>query len=131
MAFIDLIQNIFFQNSILFLICVGYTLIYSTTKTFQLISAVSFSLSAYSFYYLITEFNFPLPLSFFLSLIISITSCVFLDSLTLRKLRTKESKPLIGMILTLGIIIVFQNFSSIVLGDDLKLINTSGLTPYY
>lgn len=128
MLLAEIIKNILFQNSILFLICVGYTLIYSVTKTFQLISAIAFSISAYSFYYLTSQFDFSIVLSFSISISISTILCLTLDRLTLKKLRNENIQPLIGMILTLGLLIIFQNLFGIFFGNNLKLFRFKNTT---
>lgn len=118
----QLISNVLFTSSVYFLSSFSFSLQYSINKSINISHALSFVISAYllHFFYVVNSHN--LFISILTSLII--VQIVALSTFYLiRKFLGKSN--LIVLILTLGIYIVFQNFISILFGDNLLMFNNS------
>ena len=120
---IQVLINICVQSALIYIISLSFSLIYSSTKEFQISFAGIISISGYFFllFYQLTAS------SFVLSVLLSIFLCVFLglffEYTLYRNLRKLNISRLNIFLSSIGLYIVIQNLISLLFGDSTRAIN--------
>lgn len=121
---IQIIINSLIAGSLYALTAVGFTLIYSTMRFFNMSYGVSFMLGAYLFYFFYT----CLGISMFFALIISVASLSFVmilvDHFTLFKLRKVKASNWATMMASIGLAILIEAVVGIILSSDVRAVRT-------
>lgn len=104
------------------LVGIGFGLIFQVTKFFHFTHGIVFTSGAY-FAFLFNKCGFPLYISIFLSIIMAALLGTSFELLTYRHLRNRSS-PLVLLLASIGIYILFQNLISIGFGDGTAIIRT-------
>jgi branched-chain amino acid transport system permease protein len=114
----QLIANILITASSIVLVGLGFSLIYRTTKFFNLAYAFLFVVGPYFVLFQNKHLGFDLHLSLFLSVVIVGIIGVLLDILIYRPLRRRNASSLVLLLSSLGVYVILQNMISLVFGDE-------------
>ena len=114
----QLIANILITASSTVLVGLGFSLIYRTTKFFNLAYAFLFVAGPYFVLLLNSHLGFVLHLAIFLSVIIVGLIGVLLDMFIYRPLRRRNASTLVLLLSSLGVYVILQNVISLVFGDE-------------
>lgn len=118
----QILINIITLFSVYLLIAISYCVIYSPTRFFQLSHALVITFSAYFTYLFSIQLHFPIAFSIPLAILCA-TAVGMLSEITLYKpLRKRGASPMILVIASLGLYIIFQNMISIFWGNATKSI---------
>jgi branched-chain amino acid transport system permease protein len=116
----QLIINTIYNAFLYYIVAFSFSLLYNSSKKFYISHAAIIMLAPY-IAYSINYFQGPeLPLSIILGILISTLIGFLTEIIIYRKMRSKSSNSLIFLVASLGIYIVFQNFISILFGDEVK-----------
>ncbi len=110
--------NIWVTFSIYLLCTYSFTLIYHSHKFFHLAHALSISIGAYTAYHFNHNFGLNLLLSSSIAILFTILFFIGIELSIYNKLRQRNATPLVFLIVSLGIYIVFQNLLSLLFGDN-------------
>lgn len=116
--------NSIIQTSIIFLIAIGFQLIFFTSKFLHFSHGVIFTTGAYFTFLFSQLFGFSLLISIPLAILYACLLGCSMEIIIYKPLRKKKSSDLILLLTSLGIYIVLQNVISMVFGDDTKSIRT-------
>lgn len=114
----QLIANILITASSTALVGLGFSLMYRTTKFFNLAYAFLFVAGPYCVLLLNDRLGFVLPLSIFLSIIIIGLIGSLLDISIYRSLRRRSASALVLLLASLGVYVILQNIISLIFGDE-------------
>lgn len=121
---IQILLNILMTTSSVFIVAIGFALIYQTVRFFHFAHGVVFVAGAY--YALLFKTCVGLP--FFFSIFLAVVVCALLgclmELLVYRHLRYKSSPSLIFLLASLGIYIFLQNVISMSFGDQTRSLRT-------
>lgn len=127
----QLIANICFSASTIFLIGISFALIFSTAKFFHFAHAVVITFGAYGYFVFFQWLSLPIPLSAALAIAAGTGLGWCLELAVYRPMRNHGASPLILLLASLGLYIVLQNGISMVFGDDTKVIGGSAVAPSF
>lgn len=117
--------NAIASASVIAMMALGFSAIYSVSKFFDFAYAIIFTCSSYFAFLSNAQFGLPLPISIFLGIAVAtVLGCLF-ESLFYRRLKKRFASPVILLLASLGIYIVLQNVISLIFGDELKLLNNA------
>jgi branched-chain amino acid transport system permease protein len=116
----QVIFNIFIATSIYMLIGYSFSIMYSSSKFFNLAQAITITISGYFTFSILQQINFSLGFAMILAVILSILLGNLFETFVYKPLRKKNNSPLIMLLASLGLYIVLQNCISILWGDDTK-----------
>ena len=119
---LQLLANTLLTASCVVLVGLGFSLIYRTTKFFNLAYGVLFTAWPYIVLLLNSELGLSLPIAIPLAVVAVGLIGSLLDVFVYRQLRHKGASPLILLIASLGIYVVLQNIISIIFGDESRSI---------
>ena len=117
--------NILLFVSLINLIALSFSIIYFTTKFFQIAHAAVISFSAYFVFLFANKFSIPFPFSVALAITSSTLIGVACEVLVYRQMRKRNVPTLAYLIASIGLYVVLQNCISLLFGDDTKIINTA------
>jgi len=112
------IANILITTSSIALVGLGFSLIYRTTKFFNLAYAFLFVAGPYFVLLLNSHLGFVLHFAVFLGVIIVGLIGVLLDTSIYRPLRCRNASPLVLLLTSLGVYVILQNVISLIFGDE-------------
>jgi len=124
----QLLANILFLSSTIFLVGISFSLIFSTAKFFHFAHAAIITSGAYGCYAFSELLGFPMPLSVALAIGVSIGLGWSLEWFVYKPMRRNGASPLTSLLASLGLYIVLQNVISMLFGDDTKVISDSAVT---
>lgn len=104
---------------------VGFSLIYSTVRYFNLAYGVIAVWGVYVLLFLMERFAVPFPIAVFLGALVSIVFGLGSYVLLFRPMYRRKSSPLVIMVASFGLLIILQNFASLVWGDTTKSVSLS------
>jgi branched-chain amino acid transport system permease protein len=121
---IQLVINILISCSIYLLISSSSTILYYTTKFFNLAQGVLITLGAYLTYLFYIQLNLNLGFAILLSVFgTSLLGSLF-ELFIYRPLRNKKSASLVLLIVSLGLYVIGQNLISFIWNDEKKSVRT-------
>ena len=127
----QVIANILFSASMIFLVGISFSLIFSTARFFHFAHAAVITSGAYGCF----AFSQWLTLPMFVSVILAIVAGTglgwCLELAVYRPMRHNGASPLILLLASLGLYIVLQNGISMLFGDDTKVISGSAIAPSF
>lgn len=106
------------------LIAYSFSIIYATTKFFHLAHAITITIAAYFTYFFFKILFLPFYLSIILSILFATSFGILSYTFIYKPLREKYASPMILLIVSLGLYIVFQNIISLICGDGSKSFRT-------
>ena len=114
----QIIVNIIIQSSLYYLISFSFSIIYSTTKFFNIAHATIITIAAYFSYLFYNQIHIPLILVIPIAIIISSSIGLSLFKFVLKPLKNLDTDSFYLLIASLGLYIIIQNIISIVWGDS-------------
>ncbi len=120
----QLLVNILHTSSLLIIISYSFTLIFYTTRFFNLAHAAIITFAAYLTYQILATFNLSIICTVSLAAALSILIGVSTEKFIFKPLRKKHTPPFGLLIASLGLYTILQNLISIIWGNDTKSINT-------
>jgi len=127
MPIVQIIINVILSSAIYLLVALSFTLIYFSTKFFNLTHAIIITSGAYLTFWLFKQLFFPFAVSIAFALILSIGLGIATELFIFRPLRKKSIHSLLLFIASLGLYIILQNIISLLWGDSTKSIRIGGI----
>ena len=121
----QLIANILYSSSTIFLVGLSFSLIFSTARFFHFAHAAIITFGAYACFAFSRWLALPMFLSIGLALALGTLLGWCLEFAIYRPMRKSGSSPLILLLASLGLYIVLQNTISLLFGDDTKILTGS------
>lgn len=118
----QIIVNILIQFSLISLVGISFSFIFNTGKYYVIHHSAIIALGGYFTFFFYRKFGVSLPISIFLSIIITSLLGLFIEYFIFKNLRKISSKAFFMIIASLGIYVIMQNLISIFWGDDSKTI---------
>lgn len=106
------------------LVGLGFALAFRVGGFFHFAHGVVFTAGAYFAFLFNVWLGFPLFISIFSAILCSTVLGSLMEFFPYRPLRRKGASPLVLLLASLGIYVVFQNMISIIFGDDTKSIRS-------
>jgi branched-chain amino acid transport system permease protein len=128
---LQIVVNILYSLLLYQLIATSFTLIYQTTRFFNLAQAAIISLAAYFTYIFFIRLGLPFFIAIFISIICSLLISLFSEAIIFRYMREKNLPSLNLLIASIGIYTILQNLISLFFGDDTKSIRTDQVNVGY
>jgi branched-chain amino acid transport system permease protein len=119
---LQILINIIVSSLIYLIIAQSFSIIYYSSKFFNLTHSISITLSAYFAYLFSIQLTFSLLCSIFLSVCLSLVLALSLEKFIFRYLRRQSNHSFVSLIASLGLYIIFVNIISIIWGDGTKSI---------
>jgi branched-chain amino acid transport system permease protein len=123
----QILINILTTSSTIALMAISFAIIYQIVRFFHFAHGIIFTAGAYFSFFFIVALKLPLLLAIFLSAMICAIFGCLIELAIYRPLRHKNSSPLIFLLSSLGVYILFQNIISMVFGDETRSIRTSAV----
>jgi branched-chain amino acid transport system permease protein len=117
---VQLLISIIIYFSIYLLIAYSFSLIYFTTRFFNIAHAITLTSAAYFTYFFFKQIQWPVWLSIPIAIICATVIGMLAEIVLFKPLRKRNSSAMMLMITALGLYIVLQNLISILWGDDTK-----------
>lgn len=118
--FLQLTANALVGASVVFLVAVGFALVYYTTRFFHFAHGAVFAIGAYTMFACKVHLRLPMILSVLCALCCGIAVGVGMEMTAYRPLRKRSATSLALLLVALGLYIVMQNIISLAFGDDAK-----------
>jgi len=119
---LQVLANILYLASAIFLVALSFSLIFSTARFFHFAHAAVITVATYVSFALLTGCDVPLPISMVIGVLASAWLGWCLERLVYRPMRNSGTSPLILLLASLGLYIVLQNIVALLFGDDTKMI---------
>src|ERR1035441_5277209 len=117
--------NAIASASVIAMLAVGFSVIYSVSKFFDFTYAIIFTCAAYFTFLSNTRFGLPLSISIFLGIVAATVLGCLIEFFFYRQLKRRFASPAILLLASLGIYIILQNVISLIFGDELKSLNNA------
>jgi branched-chain amino acid transport system permease protein len=121
----QIVYNILFSTAIYIVISFSFSLIYYAAKFFNITHAVIVTFGAYFSYLFYKQVSLPIWLVIPLAVLLSVLLGLLLEIIIYKPLRKRKTTPLLLLITSLGLYVAFQNFISLIWGDETKSLRTS------
>ncbi len=121
----QIVINIIFTFSVIYLVSQSFAIIYYPTKFFNLSHAAIITLAAYLVYMFYKQIDLSLWQAIGFSIILSTIVGLLLEVILFKPLRRKNRSSLILLISSLGVYVILQNVISVLWGDNTKSIRSS------
>lgn len=133
--FLQLLVNGLVQSAVFALLAVGFTLIFGVTRTFHLAHGGVYVWAGYTGYFFYQQLALPLWLSILLACCATMLIGWLIEALVYRPLRsidsgTQLSKELVGLVTSLALLILMQNFAQILWGSGGLSLGSFNYTPF-
>lgn len=123
----QIFANIILSATLLLMVAVSFSLLYSVTKFFNIVLAVTISFGAYFTYLLFISFNQPLFVALPLAIILTISISLLSELLVFKPMRKRNLPSFAILVASIGLYSVLQNCISLYFGDDTKTIKTGSI----
>lgn len=123
----QLVMNGLIAGSTYGLVALGFSLIYSVGRFFHFAHAAVIVCAGYSLLLLTTQLHVPLTIAIVVSMLISSVLGVIMEVGIYSSLRKKRASSSVLLLASLGLYIVIQNTISLICGDDLHSLLSSGV----
>ncbi len=121
MDFIQLFIDSLALGSVYSVIAIGFSLIYTTGRFFDLSQGAAFLIGGYGGYFSKSVLGWTLPQSFLFSIICAGFFGMIVEKILIESLRRKHANPLVCFIATLGVLIFIESVLSIFFGSEVKV----------
>ncbi|MEO0297256.1 MAG: branched-chain amino acid ABC transporter permease [candidate division WOR-3 bacterium] len=111
-------------GSIYAILGLGFSLVYNTTHIFHIAYAGVYVAGAYGYYFFYRVLNFPIYISFFFGVIVSIILNLITEILVYKPAYKRRSSPAILLISSIGLYICIVNLIALLFGNEIKIIIT-------
>ena len=122
--YLQFIINGIIIGSVYSIVSLGFSLVYNTTRIFNISYAVIYTISGYISYTFFRHLGFPLVLSVIIAISASVFLNVIIELLIFKPLSKRYASLNVMMISSIGILIVITNLIAILYGEDTKILNT-------
>lgn len=109
------------------LVGLSFSLIYTPSRFFHFAHGCVYTVAAYVTFLGLKELGLPLPVAALTGLIGTAGLGMAVEKAVYRPLRRKGAKPIVLLLASLGVYIVFQNLISLLFGDDVKSIRNGDI----
>ncbi|MBN2136694.1 MAG: branched-chain amino acid ABC transporter permease [Sedimentisphaerales bacterium] len=123
----QLIANILFSASTIFLVGMSFSLVFSTARFFHFAHAAVITSGAYACFAFSKWLTFPMVASVPFAIAVGTGLGWSLELAVYRTIRRRGASPLILLLASLGLYIVLQNSISMLFGDDTKVVSGSAV----
>lgn len=120
----QIIVNIIIDVFKYLLIAISFFIIFNSTKYLHLAHAIIITVSPFLFYQFYVILSFNILLSFVFSVILSTILGVTMNQFVYKPISKGKPPNMVYLITSLGLYVVFQNFISLIWGDDTKSLTT-------
>lgn len=127
----QIIINIIVHASIYLLIGYSFSLIYSTSKFFNLAHAGILTLAPYMLYLFYKSLALELIPAILISLVIIAVVALLINKYFFVRLENGNSNALVLLILSLGVYIIIESLISVFFGAGQKIISNAGMSSSY
>ena len=127
----QILINIIINSALFILISYSFSIIYYSTRFFNMTHATVFTCSAYFAYLFLVQLSFPIYLSVLLGIVCAAIVGILCEVVIYRPLQKRGASSMILMIASLGLYIVLQNVISVAWGDDTKSIRSGDIKAGY
>lgn len=124
----QIIVNIFLTVSIYLLVTTSFSLIYYTTKFFNIAHTVIIALGGYFTFLFADQLSFPFTISIIAAILSATCIGLLCEIFVYRPMRKRNFPALAYLIASIGLYVVLQNCISLYFGDDTKIIRTGEIT---
>lgn len=127
----QIIANSIIAGSIYALVALGFNLIFSTTRFFNLAHGVLSAVGAYAVFFLVSKTSVGLALAIIIAVIFSGLVGYFLDKLVFLKLRQRKSSNMVLLVASLGLMTAIQAVLAIIFTSQFQTLNSVFTTKTY
>jgi branched-chain amino acid transport system permease protein len=120
----QLLINILILSAVTLIVGLSSSIIYTTTRCFDLAQASTLSFASYFTYVLLINFRFPLILAISLAVLGGVAIAVVCELVVYRYMRNRGFPPFTLLIASIGLYTIFQNLLSLCFGDGAKSFRT-------
>ena len=120
----QIILNTVILASLYSLLALGFNLIYSTNKFFDLTYSAYLVITAYSFLTL-SKFQLQISICVIFSLLVSIVFAVILEKFLYTNIRQKKASSSVQMITSLGVLTVVQAVIALIFTSNIQTLSSS------
>lgn len=125
MPFSQLIANGILAGANYALMALGFGLILSTVRFLPFSHAIPYTTAAYSFYVLNVRLNLPLWIAILLSITNAALVGALIETVIYRSFRARNVASSILLLVSLGLVVVFQSAISLLFGDQTQATRSS------
>jgi branched-chain amino acid transport system permease protein len=126
--FEQILINALIAGSTYSLIGMGFGLIFSTSRFFHMAHGGVITVAGYITYAMVAELHLNQNLGIFITLLATAILGGAMELAIFRQIRRSNGGATIQLISSLGILVVLQNFISLIFSDDIKVLNTGVLS---
>ena len=121
---LQLLGNGIVQGAAAACLAAGFGFVYRSFRIFHIAMGGQFIFSCYMFYLFAVRFGFPLPVAVLAALVLSVFFAWSIELSVYRPFLRKGVSSGATMIASLGIMIVLENLTALVFGNEVKTIST-------
>lgn len=122
---IQFIANGIVSGSLIAIMAIGFSMIYSTTRVFHIAHGAVYTVGAYAFYTFAVIFDLPFVLSFLISIWIVILLGIFIEWLIYAPLNKRNASMGVVFISSLSVYILVVNLIPLFYGNETKVLSSS------
>lgn len=126
----QLILNSIIAGAIYSMVALGFNLIYSTTKFFDLGYGALTAVGAYGVFWMYKIQGFSLPVSILVALVMAGLVGVLADALIYRHLRARRASTMVFLVASLGIFTMLQAIIAIIFSSQFQTLSSGGSKVY-
>lgn len=123
MIILQFIANGLSQGAVYGLTALGFALVYRITKVFNIAQGVTYTLSAYVFYWLARMLNLPTLVGLLLGILCGVVFVIISELVIFYPLYKKESSSGVSLIASLGVYIFIVNLIALLFGNEIKVLS--------
>ena len=131
LLFLQLLTNGIVAGGIYALMAFGFGVIYNATRIFHVAHGALYTLGAYIFFWLVVGLGISPYLAFLLVIPLSALVGVIVDILAYRPIRVRRGGLTTLFVVSLGLLILLQNFYAFAFGEETKVVHQGPLPVYY
>jgi len=124
----QIVVNACVSAAVILLVGMGFGLVFATARFFHFAHGAMFTLGAYALFFLMTWCRLPTAPAFVLAVLLAAAMGCAIEFAVYRPLRTRGASPLVLLLASLGLYVVFQNVLAMTFGDETKSIRSSVVT---
>jgi len=120
--FIEVIKNCLFQASLIFLLGIGFSFNYRTTRVFHIALGIPFVAGGYITYLVITIFNINEPLAYSFGAMSGFFIGILIDRTVYYWLDKREASSSLRLVASLGVYFVGAGLFALIFGNRMRVI---------
>lgn len=122
------VANTIYSFSLLVILSISFSQLYSTTKFFHFAHASIITLGAYFTYFFYIQLSIPLPVAIILSIVLASIIGISCELFVYKHMRQRNMQLWHYLIASIGLYVILQNLISLFFGDDTKVLRTGEVT---